>query len=112
LDNLVKTTFLEDNAGDYPYVMPFRTQTKSSYRVLYDQTFQVDNSGQATQDIHYLVTTKDLAVSKIHYLDNEDTDVNLPALSEGMIVGLVCSNSTATPHPTFECVVKLNYVDT
>lgn len=112
LDNCVKATFLDVNSGDYPYIMPFLTQTKSSYRVLYDKTYQLDNGGNATCDVDVLITSKDLAVTKIHYLDNDDTDVNLPALSEGMIVGFVCSNSTATPNPQFEIVVKLNYIDT
>lgn len=111
-ENAVQQTFLDTNSGNYPYIMPFKTQTKSSYRVLFDKTYQVDNSGTATCDIDILLTTKDFSVSKIHYLDNDDTEVNLPALSEGMIIGFCCSNSTTTPHPEFEIVVKLNYIDT
>jgi len=112
LENAVKQTFLDVNSGDYPYIMPFKTQTKSSYRVLYDQTFFVDNSGTAECAVEILLTPKDLAISKIHFLDNEDTDVNLPALSEGIIVGWVCSDSTTTPNPSMEAVVKFNYIDT
>ena len=110
--NCVDTTWIDANTGDYPYIMPFRTQTKSAYRVLYDKTYQLDNGGNATCDIDVLITSKDLAVTEIHYLNNEDTDVNLPALSEGIILGFVCSNSTTTPNPQFEIVVKLNYIDT
>lgn len=112
LAQVVNTTFLDANTGDYPYIMPFRTQTKSSYRVLCDKTWEVNKQGKATADIHELITSKNLAVTKIHFLDNEDTDVNLPGLSEGMILGFVCSNSTASPNPQFEIVVKLNYIDT
>lgn len=112
LDNCIKTTFLDSNSGDYPVIMPFMTQTKSAYRVLYDKTVCLDNGGQAQATVDILITSKDLAVSKIHYLDNSDTEPNLPALSEGMIVGFCCSDSTATPNPQMEAVIKLNYIDT
>lgn len=112
IGNCVSTTFLDTNSGDYPYIMPFKTQTKSAYRVLYDKTYQLDNGGNATCDVDVLLTAKDLAITKIHYLNNDDTEVFLPALSEGMIVGFVCSNSTTTPHPQWEITIKLNYIDT
>lgn len=110
--NAVAQTFLDVNTGDYPYIMPFKTQTKSAYRVLYDKTFFLDNSGQAEAPVDFMVTAKDLAVSKIHFLDNDDTEVNLPGLSEGMLIFWVCSDSTATPNPGIECVIKMNYIDT
>jgi len=110
--NAVSQTFLDVNTGDYPYIMPFKTQTKSSYRVLFDKTYILDKNGNGEDSVDIFVTSKDLAVSKIHYLDNDDTDVNLPALSEGMLIFWVCSDSSATPNPGIEAVIKLNYIDT
>lgn len=112
LDNLVKNTFMQpSNSDDYPFITTFRTQTKSSYRVLYDKSFNLSSGGQASANLDLLITSKDLAVKKIHYLDNDDESLNLPAVSEGMIVGLWCSDSNATPNPKIEAYVKLNYTD-
>jgi len=112
LGHCVQQTWLDLNTGDYPYIMPFKTQTKSAYRVLYDKTFFTDKGGNAQVPVEFLITAKDLAVSKLHFLDNEDTSVNLPGLSEGLIVCFGCSDSTTSPHPRIQMVFKLNYVDT
>jgi len=112
LGHCVQQTWLDVNTGDYPYIMPFKTQTKSAYRVLYDKTFFTDKGGNAQLPIEFLITSKDLAVSKLHYLDNEDTSVNLPGLSEGLIICFACSDSTTSPHPRIQMTFKLNYIDT
>lgn len=112
LAQFVETITLDANSGDYPYIMPFRTQTKSAYRILHDQSYNLCINGQASACVDVLITAKDLPVTKIHYLNNSDTEINLPGLSEGMIIGLWCSDSSTSPNPKVECTVKLNYVDT
>lgn len=111
LAGAVKQVFLADNTQDYPYISPFNTQTKKSYRILHDQTWCLDNSGSAQATGTIMVYPRNLAYTKLHYQDNEDASGLLPGFAEGMIVGFWCSDSSASPNPGVEAYVKTNYTD-
>lgn len=95
---------------DYPVLSPFNTQSASTYRVLFDKTYNLCDGGQAQICENLLVTAKDLAISKIKF--DTDGGLGLPSLDSGLIILWVCSDSTATPNPKIECTFKMNFTDT
>lgn len=99
-----------NNSTDYPINIPYNTQTTQSYRVLYDEVFCLSAQGVEAVHKNILLTSKDLAVSKLVF-EQADSDNNLPGLNEGLIVGFFCSDSAATPNPTITWSVKTNYTD-
>jgi len=100
-----------NNSTDYPINIPYNTQTTQSYRVLYDEVFCLSAQGVESVHKNILLTSKDLAVSKLVF-ETAESDNNLPGLNEGLIVGFFCSDSAATPNPSMTYTVKLNFTDT
>jgi len=95
---------------DYPVLSPFNTQSASTYRVLFDKVYNLNDNGQAQYTENILVLAKDLAISKFKF--DTDGGLGLPALDRGLIILWVCSDSTATPNPKIECTFKMNFTDT
>lgn len=101
--------FLEPT-GSYPVLWPFNTQSASTYRVLFDKNYNLNEAGIAQHSENILLTSKDLAISKVKF----DTDAGgaLPGLDRGLIIFYVCSDSSASPNPGIEISTKLNFIDT
>lgn len=105
----------ESTSTSYPYLVPFNTQTASRYRVLYDEMFHVNENGVAEISRNLLFSakaspqTKPWAISKIVFTG--DTGLGLPPIESGLILGWVCSDSTASPNPKITYTVKVNYTD-
>lgn len=101
--------FLEPT-GSYPVLWPFNTQSASTYRVLFDKNYNLNEQGVAQVSENLLITHKQLAITKVKF----DTDAGgaLPGLDRGLIMFYVCSDSTASPNPGIEISTKLNFIDT
>jgi len=100
----------ESPTTSYPYLSPYNTQSSSNYKVLYDQMHHLDAAGEAEQSGNVLILPKDLRVTKFHF--DTDSGGALAGLDRGIIIGFVCSNSTASPNPDFTCTMKFNFTDT
>lgn len=110
LNSALEKVFIS-NTTDYPINIPWNTQNTNSYRVLYDEVFCL--SAQGVEAIHknILLTSKDLAVSKLVF-EQAASDTTLPGLNDGLIIAYACSDSAATPNPTITWTTKLNFTDT
>lgn len=95
---------------DYPYLSPFNTQSASTYRVLFDKTYNVCANGVAQMSENVLITSKDMAISKLKF--DGDTGGGLPGLDRGLIICFACSDSTAVPNPDVKFTCKMNFIDT
>lgn len=94
---------------DYPILSPYNTQSASTYRVLYDEVFNLNENGKAQCAKNLVLYSKDLAIYEIKF----DTDAGgaLAGLDRGLIVGYACSDSSASPNPSITGTFKLNFVD-
>jgi len=95
---------------DYPVLSPFNTQSASTYRVLFDKVYNVNENGVAQISENVLVLAKDMAITKIKF--DTDAGLGLPALDRGLILMWICSDSSASPNPKIECTIKFNFTDT
>lgn len=95
---------------DYPYLSPFNTQSASTYRVLFDKTYNVCATGIAQMSENVLLNSKDMAISKLKF--DGDTGGGLPGLDRGLIICFACSDSSASPNPDVKFTCKMNFVDT
>jgi len=107
--NYLPNLFLSPTS-DYPVLSPFNTQSAGTYRILFDKVYNTNEAGNAQFTENLLVTSKDLAISKIKF----DTDAGgaLPGLDKGLILLFVASDSTASPNPKIELTKKFNFTDT
>lgn len=96
-------------ASSYSNNNLFNSQTKQEYRILYDKTHTVSTIGPFASSGHIMITR--FPVSKLHFLVDA-SDVNLPALSEGLIFLFITSDSSVAPHPRVQFNSKLNFTDT
>jgi len=94
---------------DYPYLAPYNTQSASTYRVLYDKIHHLCAAGEAEQGANVLLTPKDLAIT--HFKFDGDGGGALAGLDRGLIIGWICSNSSASPNPDFTATIRFNYTD-
>lgn len=101
--------FITAATTSYPWLAPYNTQKKASYRVLYDKMHHLNENGSAEQSAQVLILPSQLAVKKIVFVD--DTGGQLPPLEEGLIACFAISNSDSVPHPSFEGVWRLNFTD-
>jgi len=99
----------ENNIGDYPILWPFNTQSASSYKVLFDKVYNLNENGIAQMHENILILGKDLRVKKLKFQTDDGTQ--LPQLDSGLIIGYVCSDSSASPNPRMDCTIKLNFTD-
>jgi len=107
----VNTIFKPDLLGGLaaaPYNQFFNSQQRSEYRILYDKTFSMGANSVSSGNGHVLIT--DFPIKKLHFFQDSN-DINLPGLTEGLIVMYHCSDSAVMPHPLLQCSFKLNYTD-
>lgn len=95
--------------GDYPNLWPFNTQNAHTYRILYDRVFNLSEGGIAQVTENILFTPKDLGITKLTF-ENDDGG-QIPTLAGGLIMGYVCSDSSATPNPRIDYTAKFNFTD-
>lgn len=100
----------ESTPTDFPVNSPYNTQSAPSYKVLYDKVHNLNENGVAQISENILITSRDLRVTKLKF--QTDAGGQLPALNSGLIIGYVCSDSTAAPNPKIESSIKLNFTDT
>jgi len=98
-----------DPSMDYPYNSPYNTQTASTYKVLFDKVYNLNDAGISQAHENLVFLPKDLKTTKLKF--GTDVGTALPQLDGGLIVGYVCSDSTASPNPGINISVKLNYTD-
>jgi len=108
--NALDNTFDPLGAASYPWLCPFNTIKKGSYRVLYDRLHHVNENGNAELGATVTIMASQLAVDKLVFTD--DTGGQGAPLEEGQIVAWFVSNSTASPNPDMEGVWRLNFTDT
>jgi len=98
----------------YPMLSPYNTQSASTYRVLYDKAFNLNENGVAQVTENVLITAKQIAqvngITRLKF--DTDAGLGLPGLDRGIILMWVCSDSTASPNPSIEFSVKMNFIDT
>jgi len=94
---------------DYPVLSPFNTQSASTYRVLFDKVYNLNDNGQAQVTENLVFFPKDFAVT--HFKFDTASGLGLPGLDRGLIILWVCSDSSATPNPKIECTFKMNFTD-
>ena len=90
----VDTVFVPGSITLYGSTNLFNSKTKQEYRVLYDRTLTVNPVNSPSVTGHVLLTK--FPVSKLHFFTN-NSDLNLPGLSEGLIVMFISSDSFVAP---------------
>lgn len=105
-NNIAENLFVSGSTNYY--MAPFNSQLATKYRVLYDRCFNIDADNKRSFDVHKVF--KNLPIKKLHF-ENDDGSTGSYALSKGMVICLMISNSAIAPHPAYEVSSKVNFYD-
>lgn len=99
----------ESPVTDYPVQSPYNTQSAGTYRVLFDKVYNLNAAGKAQISENFLLLPSKMAITDLKF-DTDDGGA-LAGLDKGIIIGFVCSDSTAIPNPKMEVTTKVNFCD-
>lgn len=107
----ISNVFMQGDLTSFPSLDHFNSQTRSLYRVLYDKSFNIDDSaGPRARFIHINLTAGQIPEPKLHIIGDDGWTGNWQ-ITSGAIVLFQCSNSSIAPNPQANFNWKVNFVD-
>lgn len=98
-----------ESTTSYPYLSPFNIDTKQKYRILYDKTHCLCNTGG--NPYVEVVNLKIKNMQKTIKFTGDSQAGNGATLIKGNIFFFASSDSSVTPHPTFTFSSMYTYTD-